>query len=166
MADIDVTVAAVIMHHQQFLMVEEYNHYGQRVFNQPAGHLEHNESVIQAIKREVLEETGFHFKPEAFIGCYFLSPADNGRHYLRLCFSGCVDKQQPAQPQDTDIIATHWMTEQQISHSHFPLRSSLVLKSIRDYLSGQHYPLNAFHFINNESSHAEMCYTQDPKIIT
>lgn len=31
---------------------------GQLVLNQPAGHVESGESLIQAVEREVLEETG------------------------------------------------------------------------------------------------------------
>ena len=54
----NVTVAAVVANGPQFLMVEERDSAtGKEVLNQPAGHLEPGESLIQAVAREVLEET-------------------------------------------------------------------------------------------------------------
>ena len=53
-----VTVATIIEDNGRFLMVEELAE-GRAVFNQPAGHLEADESLIQAALRETLEETGW-----------------------------------------------------------------------------------------------------------
>ena len=50
------TVATIVEDNGRFLMVEELAD-GQAVFNQPAGHLEADESLIQAALRETLEET-------------------------------------------------------------------------------------------------------------
>jgi len=63
------TVAAVIEKDNHFLLVEEEID-GKLVFNQPAGHLEKDETLIEAIKREVLEETTFEFLPKSLIGIY------------------------------------------------------------------------------------------------
>ena len=52
------TVAAIIEKNNRFLFVEEEIE-GELVFNQPAGHLEKGETIIEAVKREVLEETAF-----------------------------------------------------------------------------------------------------------
>ena len=52
-----VTVAAVVERDGRFLLVEEHTSNGLQ-FNQPAGHLEENESLIDAVKREAFEETG------------------------------------------------------------------------------------------------------------
>ena len=43
---------------------------GRTVLNQPAGHLEDGESLVAAVIRETLEETGWHFRPDAIIGMY------------------------------------------------------------------------------------------------
>ena len=64
------TVAAIIEKNEQFLLVEEEIE-GKLVFNQPAGHLEKGETLIEAIKREVLEETTFEFTPKSLVGIYF-----------------------------------------------------------------------------------------------
>ena len=50
------TVAAVIERNNTFLMVEELID-DLRVINQPAGHLDDNESLVEAVIREVREET-------------------------------------------------------------------------------------------------------------
>jgi len=63
------TVAAVIERNNTFLMVEELID-GQRVINQPAGHLDDNESLVEAVIREVKEETAWTFQPISLLGIY------------------------------------------------------------------------------------------------
>ncbi len=49
------TVAAIIERDNKFLMVEELIR-GEHLFNQPAGHLDPDESLIDAVIRETQEE--------------------------------------------------------------------------------------------------------------
>ncbi len=163
MSDIHVTVAAIIEHENTYLIVEESDQQGHRVYNQPAGHLEPNESVIDAVVREVREETGLEFQPTHLIGSYFLSPATNGKHYLRFCFSGDVKGVENLRPQDPDIIAAHWMSLDDICQLGRKLRSALVLKCLEDYLDGKRYSLDQFHYTPDELQLAEMCYTRLPQ---
>ena len=65
----NVTVAALIEREGRFLLVEEETEDGLR-FNQPAGHLDHGESLVAACARETLEETAWGFRPTALIGIY------------------------------------------------------------------------------------------------
>ena len=65
----DVTVATVVVRHGRFLMVEETAN-GRLVLNQPAGHLEPDESVLAAAVRETMEETAYSFTPAALVGIY------------------------------------------------------------------------------------------------
>ena len=69
----DVTVATVVVRDGRLLMVEE-NAGGQLVLNQPAGHLEPDESLIEAALRETLEETGWDVRLSAFVGAYQWKP--------------------------------------------------------------------------------------------
>lgn len=51
--------------------------------NQPAGHLESNESLIEAIVRETQEETAWQFEPTALIGIYRWQVPNDGDTYTR-----------------------------------------------------------------------------------
>ncbi len=57
-----VTVACVVHAEDKFLIVEETIN-GKALWNQPAGHLEANETLLQAAERELWEETGIRATP-------------------------------------------------------------------------------------------------------
>lgn len=135
------TVAAIIERDGRFLMVEEHDDQGQRVFNQPAGHMEDQESLIQAVEREVLEETGHSFTATAFTGLYRWQAAEAGLTFMRLNFVGTVSDKPVSATLDADIIATHWLSAEEIAQ--LQLRSPLVSRCIEDYLKRPHYPLSA-----------------------
>jgi len=136
----DVTVAAICEKHGRFLLVEERAKSTQNiVFNQPAGHLEKGESLVEAVVRETLEETCCHFTPEALVGLYRLE-ANSGKTYIRYAFTGSISEVDERQTLDEDIIRTHWLTLDTIRAST-SLRSPLVLSCINDYLCGHRYPL-------------------------
>ena len=134
-----VTVAAVIELEQRFLMVEENTPRGVQ-FNQPAGHLEENEDLLTAIKREVLEEAAWHFTPQALIAVHLWRRNPESETFMRFCFTGQCDHFEANHPLDEGIINTHWLSRDEIATKH--LRSPLVLISIDEYLSGQRYPLS------------------------
>jgi len=134
------TVAAVIEENGKFLLVEEHVD-GKNVYNQPAGHLEANESFINAVIRETEEETATIFQPDYLIGLYRWVLTAKDRTYLRLCFGGKLTERLENQALDPDIIRTHWLTYDEIIAKRDSLRSPLVLECIDDYRSGKHYPL-------------------------
>jgi 8-oxo-dGTP pyrophosphatase MutT (NUDIX family) len=135
-----VTVAAVIVFEHRFLLIEEESE-GLIVFNQPAGHLDAGESLIEAVSRETLEESGWHFTPQAVTGIYQYTSALNAITYLRVCFCGQHHSHNPHQPLDKGILRTVWLTREEISKTA-NLRSPLVLRCIDDYLQGIRYPLS------------------------
>ncbi|WP_417514051.1 NUDIX hydrolase [Marinobacter sp.] len=135
------TVAVVVEdEHGRFLMVEEHSS-GRVVFNQPAGHVEEDEDIIDAVRREALEETGWDIEPEHFLGLYTYKAPANGVTYYRFCFIGKARKQVTEQL-DAGIIAAHWMSLEDIRQLGKKLRSPLVIKSIEDYRRGRCYPLD------------------------
>lgn len=136
-----VTVAAVVEDRGRFLLVEECVD-GRRVFNQPAGHLEEGESLLQAVVRETLEETGRQFRPAALVGMYRWQQPGKGATYLRVTFSGQCGAREPDRPLDPDIERALWMAPQEIRRQADSLRSPLVWRSIEDHLAGHAYPLS------------------------
>lgn len=133
------TVAVIVEQDGRFLMVEERS-AGAVVFNQPAGHVEEDESLFDAALRETLEETGYAVELQHFIGIYTFRAPRNGVTYYRFCFSGEAIERQ-TQELDDDIIAAHWLDLDQIHARETSLRSPLVLACIEDYLHNRHYPL-------------------------
>jgi len=137
----NVTVASLIELEGKFLMVEEKSPNGPAL-NQPAGHLEPNESMQDAVIRETLEETGYQFTPLAVIGSYLWHNDVNETTYFRTTFMGNVCKEQVADNLDEGIIRALWMTRADILENQHRLRSPIILESINDYLEGKKYPLD------------------------
>lgn len=135
------TVAAIVERGGRFLVVEETDGVNpERVLNQPAGHVDPGEPILDAAIRETLEETGLPFTPGALVGIYQVR-ARNGRDYCRVCFSGTVPEEAVAVPGEGEILACHWLTPAEIAERG--PRSSVVLACIEDYLAGRRLPLDA-----------------------
>ena len=80
-----ITVATIVEDNGRFLMVEELKS-GRTVLNQPAGHLDPNETLTEAAIRETLEETGWDVQPTGVLGIYLYTAPSNGVTYQRVCF--------------------------------------------------------------------------------
>jgi len=136
----NVTVAAVVLHQGRFLIVEEMAG-GRRVLNQPAGHLERGESLLAAVRRETLEETGWLFEPEALLGIYRWAHREKATTYLRFAFTGRLLSQVPGHVLDTGIVDTLYLTPEELSAEQHRHRSPQVQACANDYLGGQRFPL-------------------------
>ena len=136
-----VTVAAIIERDNRFLMVEEQSADGE-VINQPAGHLENGETLIDAVKRETLEETAWTFEPDAIVGIHLWCHPATTASFLRISFSGRCLRHDPNRNLDTGIIRTLWLSKEELAAQKSRLRSPLVLRCINDYLEGERYPLH------------------------
>jgi len=135
------TVAVVVEDELgRFLIVEERSS-GKIVFNQPAGHIEEDEAILDAVRREALEETGWDIEPEYFLGLYTYKAPANGITYYRFCFTGKA-RRRVTEELDTGIIAAHWLSLEDIRELGDRIRSPLVIRSIEDYRKGRYYPLD------------------------
>jgi len=140
MSDPEITVAAVTETEGRFLVVEE--RISRRlVINQPAGHVEPGETLLDAIVREVREETAWLFTPDELLGVYLWRHPATGRTTKRFAFTGAVTDHRDGQPLDKGIIATHWLTRAELKGREQQLRSPLVLRCVDDYLAGRRQPL-------------------------
>ncbi len=137
----NVTVAAVIERAGRFLLIEE-EAQGELVLNQPAGHWEPGESLVEASVREVLEESACDFVPAALVGIYRAWAAPEEVIYLRFAFCGDSGEQDASRALDEGIVRTLWLTPDEIRASAKRHRSPLVLRCVEDYLAGRRYPLD------------------------
>jgi 8-oxo-dGTP pyrophosphatase MutT (NUDIX family) len=137
----NVTVAAVIERDGKFLLVEEETAQGVR-FNQPAGHLEADESILDAVTREVLEESAYQFVPQHLLGIYRWHSAESDTTYLRFAFTGTIAGHEADRPLDEGILRAIWLTPDEIRSTQALHRSPLVLRCVDDYLGRKRYPLD------------------------
>ena len=135
----DVTVATVVVRDGRLLVVEERVN-GKLVINQPAGHLEPDESLVDAALRETREETGGDVRLTGFIGAYQWK-AETGRHYLRFAFAAEPVQHDPTRELDTGIERAIWMTPVELQAAHAQHRSPLVWRVVEDHLAGRRHPL-------------------------
>ncbi len=135
-----VTVAAVIERGGRFLFVEEEAD-GRRVLNQPAGHLDPGESLLQAVVRETLEETAHRITPTALLGVYRWRYDKEDVTFLRFAFLGRVDGVEAGRRLDKEIIAALWLTPGELAARRAAHRSPLVQQCVDDFLAGRSFPL-------------------------
>jgi ADP-ribose pyrophosphatase YjhB (NUDIX family) len=138
---IHVTVATIIEKDGRFLLVEEIAD-GNRVFNQPAGHVELGESLSQAAVRETLEETGWHVELTHLLGIALYKAPTNGVTYYRTTFIAQPVSQAMDATLDEGIIGPVWMSWQEIQANLGAMRSPLVTRVIEQYLAGVRLPLS------------------------
>jgi 8-oxo-dGTP pyrophosphatase MutT (NUDIX family) len=138
---VSVTVAAVVERESRFLLVEEETDEGVRL-NQPAGHLEPDESLLEAVAREALEETAYQFVPRHLIGVYRWRHPAKGVSYVRFAFSGEIVGHEPGRALDQGILRALWLTPEELRAEAPRHRSPLVQRCVQDYLAGRRYPLD------------------------
>ena len=136
-----ITVATIVERDGKFLMVRE-NSGGRLVYNQPAGHVEPSETLFDAALRETLEETAWRVELKQLLGIYQYTSAENGITYIRHCFIAKAIEPRTERNLDPDILEAKWLTLKELEDFESELRSPLVLKVIRDYLSGVNFPLS------------------------
>ncbi len=143
------TVALIIEHQGQILMVEEYDEEGRVVFGMPAGHIDAKEGILRAAIREGSEETGCAVELASLIGIY-----DYVKDYetiYRFCFEAKIagkipDVFTPKDP-DGEILAVRWYSRDEIFAKKGNWRTRLVGMCLDDYFKGIRLPLSAITYL-------------------
>jgi 8-oxo-dGTP pyrophosphatase MutT (NUDIX family) len=142
MREVHVTVAAVIARDGRFLFVEET--IGSRtVLNQPAGHWEAGETLVDAMVRETLEETAWDVEPSALLGTYEYQPDDLPYGFLRFAFLATPKRHHAQRALDPGIVRAVWLTPDELRAQHARHRSPMVLRCVEDALAGRSLPLSS-----------------------
>lgn len=136
-----VVVAAIVERDGKFLLVEEHTAEGLRL-NQPAGHWESGETLLNAVRREALEETAYQVEPTALLGCYSTHYPQRDITYLRFAYICQATGFDTERTLDHGIVRALWLTPDELTASPTPHRSQLVMRCVEDYLSGRRFPLN------------------------
>ena len=137
----NVTVAAVLARDGKYLLVEEETEAG-LAFNQPAGHLEEGEALVDAVVREALEETAYHFKPTHLVGIYNWKHPSKDITYLRFAFGGELRGYDAERQLDAGIVGARWLSYEEVLATQERHRSPLILRCIDDLRAGKRYPLD------------------------
>ena len=137
----NVTVAAIVEREGRFLLVEEETDDG-LMLNQPSGHLEAHESLVEGAARETLEETAYEFTPEYLVGVYRWRRTGRNVTYLRFAFAGRLGTHHPERSLDTGIVRALWLTAAEIRACRDRHRSPLVVRCVEDYQRGARAPLD------------------------
>lgn len=148
-AKAEITVAAISEHEGRFLFIEERS-AGRLVINQPAGHLEADESLVDAVVRETLEESGYHFVPASLCSIYVWRHPRTGANVMRLNFVGETHSHDPQRPLDEGIVRSLWLDRAQLVAQRDRLRNPMVLRAVDDYLAGKRYPLDLLDSVDED----------------
>ncbi len=136
-----VVVAAIVERDGNYLFVEEHTPEGLRL-NQPAGHWERGETLIEAVSREALEETAHRVEPRALLGCYSTYYPGKDITYLRFAYVCEVTGHDAGRGLDEGIVRAVWLTPEELAASPVPHRSPLVMRCVDDHRAGRRFPLD------------------------
>lgn len=148
-----VTVATVVPRDGRFLLVEE-DVRGRVVINQPAGHLDPDESLQAAAVRETLEETGWDVELDCLLCVQQWRNPESGRHFVRFTFGAIPIQHHPTRTLDDGIVRAMWLRREEIAAESARLRSPMVLASVDDWIAGHRLPLDAIRWLPSDISPA------------
>jgi 8-oxo-dGTP pyrophosphatase MutT (NUDIX family) len=145
----DATVATIVERDGCFLFVEERVR-GRMVLNQPAGHLEPGETLVEAAARETLEETGWVVRPRCLVGIYQWTSPDDGAAFLRFTFGAEAIEQRAGAVLDHGIVRVLWLSRAELEARHAQARSPLVARGVDDWLAGRRIALDVLQCVASE----------------
>lgn len=136
-----IVVAAVVEREGRYLMVEELID-GELRINQPAGHWEADETLVQGVVRETLEESAWQVQPTGFLGTYVWQPDTLPYAFVRFAFVAQALTHEPERQLDAGILRARWMSLDELLGCRELHRGPAVLQSVEDHRAGRILPLD------------------------
>lgn len=108
--------AAAIVENEdgEILMVQEAKDHIHEKWDFPGGGWEDNESVIDCVEREVLEETGYSIELTGFLGVYNGESMEDGTEVIAFMFTGKPKKKENRELEE-DILQEEWFNPEEIT---------------------------------------------------
>lgn len=145
-----IVVGAIIEDNGKILLVKEAKTIDKGLWNQPAGWLDKGENIIEAVKREVKEETGLNFEPKKVLGIYSLLRKNHPKlktdlHVVKIIFSGKIIGDMKINFDPDEILEAKWFTVKELEAMRSKLRDKDIINEAKDCLAGKGYSLEIIH---------------------
>jgi len=147
---------AIIEREGKILLVRETKKIAEGLWNHPAGWIDVGENPLDAVKREVKEETGYDFTPTHIVGIYSLYKKHLEEkfsitpHPIKIIFTGKISKNNTGELAD-DVSETKWFSPEEIYQmDKNTLRDIDIKQMVKDYFTGKRYPLDLLTHIVSE----------------
>jgi phosphatase NudJ len=111
------------------------------VINQPTGHVEKDELLTEAVKREVLEETGYKVIPKEIIGVHQATLSSRDYMAIYFLFRCEIEDETQGPIEAPEIIETLWLTPEEIMSRQSEHRSETTTARFKNYFNGNRFPL-------------------------
>lgn len=131
--------AAVAVLHEGRLLLVQHTKAERSYWLLPGGGLDWGESLQEAARREVLEETGIEVAPRELLFVSETLAPDRSKHVVHMVFAATYQRGEPFVPSETRITDVRWVPLQEVSGLtvHPPIQSRLARLEERESSSDQ-----------------------------
>lgn len=107
-----IAIGAIVIHDGALLMVQRANEPGKGLWSLPGGRVEHGEYLVDALRREVREETGLDVQVGELAG--ILEVPGDDLHYVILDYHATVDGDATPRA-GTDAQEVRWVPLREVA---------------------------------------------------
>lgn len=143
MASFYLAANALVERDGKYLMIEEGKDYVEGTWNIPGGGIEHGEDPVQAVKRELKEETGLKVtNVNGLLGVFSSKSAKDG-HPVKVFVFECEAEEKTPEPElEDEILDAQFLELEEIKDRE--LRNDIVLRAIESKEEGDKLPTENF----------------------
>lgn len=127
-------VGVLIVRDGKFLLGKRKGSHGAGEYASPGGHLEFGESIFEAARREVMEETGLKVKKMEFL-CFVNLTQYTGKHYVDI---GVLAEVEDGEPKLMEPDSNEGWAWYDIDHLPQPLFGTMPTR-IEAYKTGKKF---------------------------